>query len=165
METGLLRGLFAPVALCSAKLLVENRGTESFDSVILSVCEEVGIATFSLTEPSQASSLADFFLKHGVAVMTVRELFEFVTDPSITSENMDAYLSKVRRGRGWEDRKQWWWWRFCVTSEDSGFSIIFVHHDSFQRPFPSDFTDEGSNRSKKPVVKPGFWVMDVCSVG
>ncbi|XP_037699704.1 serine/threonine-protein kinase RIO1 isoform X2 [Choloepus didactylus] len=36
-----------------------------------------------------------FFMKHKVAVMTVRELFEFVTDPSITQENMDAYLSKA----------------------------------------------------------------------
>lgn len=36
-----------------------------------------------------------FFLKRSVAVMTVRELFEFITDPSITRENMDAYLSKA----------------------------------------------------------------------
>lgn len=41
------------------------------------------------------SFLADFFHKYNVAVMTVRELFEFVTDPSITNENMDAYLEKV----------------------------------------------------------------------
>nr|KAF6444975.1 RIO kinase 1 [Molossus molossus] len=41
------------------------------------------------------ANVNDFFLKHSVAVMTVRELFEFVTDPSITPENMDAYLSKV----------------------------------------------------------------------
>lgn len=40
--------------------------------------------------------MADFFQKHNVAVMTVRELFEFITDPSITSENIDDYLSKVR---------------------------------------------------------------------
>lgn len=39
--------------------------------------------------------LADFFQKHNVAVMTVRELFEFITDPSITSENIDDYLSKA----------------------------------------------------------------------
>ncbi|XP_075069132.1 serine/threonine-protein kinase RIO1 [Mixophyes fleayi] len=37
----------------------------------------------------------DFFVKYGVAVMTVRELFEFVTDPSITQDNMDAYLEKA----------------------------------------------------------------------
>ncbi|XP_008829865.1 serine/threonine-protein kinase RIO1 [Nannospalax galili] len=41
------------------------------------------------------ANVNDFFLKHAVAVMTVRELFEFVTDPSITAENMDAYLSKA----------------------------------------------------------------------
>lgn len=49
--------------------------------------------------------MTDFFLKHNVAVMTVRELFEFVTDPSITQENMDAYLSKVRWGKGEKNRK------------------------------------------------------------
>ncbi|OXB54181.1 hypothetical protein ASZ78_015112 [Callipepla squamata] len=36
-----------------------------------------------------------FFQKHNVAVMTVRELFEFITDPSITSENIDDYLAKA----------------------------------------------------------------------
>ncbi|TSO05376.1 Serine/threonine-protein kinase RIO1 [Bagarius yarrelli] len=41
------------------------------------------------------SNVNDFFQKHGVAVMTVRELFEFVTDPSITSENINQYLGKV----------------------------------------------------------------------
>lgn len=38
----------------------------------------------------------EFFVKHGVAVMTVRELFDFITDPSITCHNMDQYLEKVR---------------------------------------------------------------------
>uniref|UniRef100_A0A8C0CTZ3 Serine/threonine-protein kinase RIO1 n=1 Tax=Balaenoptera musculus TaxID=9771 RepID=A0A8C0CTZ3_BALMU len=41
------------------------------------------------------ANVNDFFLKHGVAVMTVRELFEFVTDPSVTHENVDAYLAKA----------------------------------------------------------------------
>ncbi|XP_033010420.1 serine/threonine-protein kinase RIO1 [Lacerta agilis] len=41
------------------------------------------------------SNINDFFRKYNVAVMTVRELFEFVTDPSITNENMDAYLEKA----------------------------------------------------------------------
>lgn len=40
--------------------------------------------------------MVDFFQKHNVAVMTVRELFEFITDPSITRENIDDYLLKVR---------------------------------------------------------------------
>lgn len=37
----------------------------------------------------------EFFVKHGVAVMTVRELFDFITDPSINQTNMDQYLEKV----------------------------------------------------------------------
>uniref|UniRef100_A0A0P6JDW3 Serine/threonine-protein kinase RIO1 n=1 Tax=Heterocephalus glaber TaxID=10181 RepID=A0A0P6JDW3_HETGA len=48
-----------------------------------------------------------FFMKHAVAVMTVRELFEFITDPSITPGNVDAYLSKameVASQRTKEDR-------------------------------------------------------------
>lgn len=39
--------------------------------------------------------LSDFFQKHNVAVMTLRELFEFITDPSITSDNINQYLDKV----------------------------------------------------------------------
>uniref|UniRef100_A0A672K7J1 non-specific serine/threonine protein kinase n=1 Tax=Sinocyclocheilus grahami TaxID=75366 RepID=A0A672K7J1_SINGR len=35
------------------------------------------------------------YTKHNVAVMTVRELFEFITDPSITSDNSNQYLDKV----------------------------------------------------------------------
>ncbi|XP_044523804.1 serine/threonine-protein kinase RIO1 isoform X1 [Gracilinanus agilis] len=41
------------------------------------------------------ANVNDFFLKHSVAVMTVRELFEFITDPSITKDNMDDYLLKA----------------------------------------------------------------------
>uniref|UniRef100_A0A672SLM6 Serine/threonine-protein kinase RIO1 n=1 Tax=Sinocyclocheilus grahami TaxID=75366 RepID=A0A672SLM6_SINGR len=41
------------------------------------------------------SNVNDFFQKHNVAVMTVRELFEFITDPSITSDNINQYLDKV----------------------------------------------------------------------
>ncbi|CAB1317927.1 unnamed protein product [Coregonus sp. 'balchen'] len=37
----------------------------------------------------------NFFLKRGVAAMTLRELFEFVTDPSITSSNINLYLEKA----------------------------------------------------------------------
>ncbi|XP_027718677.1 serine/threonine-protein kinase RIO1 [Vombatus ursinus] len=41
------------------------------------------------------ANVNDFFFKHGVAVMTVRELFEFITDPSITKDNLDDYLLKA----------------------------------------------------------------------
>lgn len=39
----------------------------------------------------------DFFVKYNVAVMTVRELFELITDPSITQDNLDAYLEKAMK--------------------------------------------------------------------
>lgn len=41
------------------------------------------------------SNVNDFFQRHNVAVMTVRELFEFVTDPSITTDNINQYLDKA----------------------------------------------------------------------
>lgn len=41
------------------------------------------------------SNVNDFFQKHNVAVMTVRELFEFVTDPSITKDNINQYFDKA----------------------------------------------------------------------
>ncbi|XP_069776994.1 serine/threonine-protein kinase RIO1 isoform X3 [Narcine bancroftii] len=40
-------------------------------------------------------NINEFFRKRNVAVMTVRELFEFVTDPSIAEDNLDAYLQKA----------------------------------------------------------------------
>ncbi|RWR87056.1 serine/threonine-protein kinase RIO1-like protein isoform X2 [Cinnamomum micranthum f. kanehirae] len=40
--------------------------------------------------------VSDFFKKHGVAVMTVRELFDFIVDPSITDESVESYLDKVQ---------------------------------------------------------------------
>ena len=53
--------------------------------------------------------LGQFFAKNGVAVPTVREMFDFVTDPAVTEQNVDACLEAlnesavargVRRGRG-----------------------------------------------------------------
>nr|XP_061795779.1 serine/threonine-protein kinase RIO1-like [Nerophis lumbriciformis] len=41
------------------------------------------------------SNINEFFVKRGVAAMTVRELFDFITDPSITCNNMDQYLEKM----------------------------------------------------------------------
>lgn len=38
----------------------------------------------------------EYFRKKGVPTMTVRELFNFVTDPTITDSNIDEYLQKVQ---------------------------------------------------------------------
>ncbi|GKV13781.1 hypothetical protein SLEP1_g24761 [Rubroshorea leprosula] len=37
-----------------------------------------------------------FFKKHGVAVMTVRELFDFIVDPTIGDDSIDSYLEEVQ---------------------------------------------------------------------
>lgn len=37
----------------------------------------------------------DFFKKRGVAVMTTRELFDFIVDRSIAEEAVDSYLDVV----------------------------------------------------------------------
>ncbi|RDX99797.1 Pentatricopeptide repeat-containing protein, mitochondrial, partial [Mucuna pruriens] len=39
----------------------------------------------------------DFFKKHGVAVMTIRELFDFIVDPSITDDAVDSYLEEMQQ--------------------------------------------------------------------
>ncbi|XP_038975633.1 serine/threonine-protein kinase RIO1-like [Phoenix dactylifera] len=41
--------------------------------------------------------VSDFFKKHGVAVMTVKELFDFVINQSIADEDVDDYLEKVQQ--------------------------------------------------------------------
>ncbi|XP_026385995.1 serine/threonine-protein kinase RIO1-like [Papaver somniferum] len=41
--------------------------------------------------------VSDFFKKNGVAIMTVRELFDFIVDSYITDESVDSYLEEVQR--------------------------------------------------------------------
>ena len=41
-------------------------------------------------------NITNFFFKKGVgAVMTLRELFDFITDSAITVENFEEYLEKM----------------------------------------------------------------------
>ena len=39
--------------------------------------------------------LAEFFKKKGVSTLTMKELFDFVTDMTINSDNIDAYLEQA----------------------------------------------------------------------
>lgn len=41
--------------------------------------------------------VSDFFKKNGVAVMTIRELFDFIVDPTIADEDVDTYLEEVQQ--------------------------------------------------------------------
>lgn len=42
------------------------------------------------------TNITDFFSKHDVKTLSVRQLFDFVTDPTINEDNMDAYLEKAQ---------------------------------------------------------------------
>ena len=42
------------------------------------------------------SNVTDFFNRNGVCVMSVKELFDFVTDPTISDNNIDEYLDKMQ---------------------------------------------------------------------
>ncbi|XP_044735344.1 serine/threonine-protein kinase RIO1 [Chrysoperla carnea] len=41
------------------------------------------------------TNISDFFRKNNVATMTIKELFDFITDPTINENNMDAVLEKI----------------------------------------------------------------------
>ncbi|PON72158.1 Serine/threonine protein kinase [Trema orientale] len=61
--------------------------------------------------------VSDFFRKHGVAVMTIRELFDFIVDPCIADDDVDSYLEELQQkimSRG------------DVTAEDEIADSVFV---------------------------------------
>ncbi len=65
-------------------------------------------------------NVTEFFRKSGVCVMTAKELFEFVTDPTINQDNIDEYLDKaqtraITRGTTSED-----------TVSDAVFQKVFI---------------------------------------
>ncbi|KAL7086166.1 hypothetical protein ACP275_14G322900 [Erythranthe tilingii] len=41
--------------------------------------------------------VSDFFRKNGVAAMTIRELFDFIVDPTIGDDSVDSYLEEVQQ--------------------------------------------------------------------
>lgn len=41
------------------------------------------------------TNISQFFRKRNVSTMTVKELFDFITDPTINDENMDEYLERI----------------------------------------------------------------------
>ena len=41
--------------------------------------------------------LTDFFKKNKVAVMPVKALFDFITDPTVNEKNLDQYLDKMSK--------------------------------------------------------------------
>ena len=44
---------------------------------------------------NQSFVFKEYFKKKNVPVMTVKELFDFITDPTINDTNIDEYLEKA----------------------------------------------------------------------
>ncbi|XP_075878302.1 serine/threonine-protein kinase RIO1 isoform X2 [Nelusetta ayraudi] len=92
-----MRKMFQDARLVHADLSEFNMLYHSGDAYIIDVSQSVEHDHPHALEflRKDCSNVNDFFVKHGVAVMTVRELFDFVTDPSITCRNIDQYMDKA----------------------------------------------------------------------
>ncbi|XP_018597235.2 serine/threonine-protein kinase RIO1 [Scleropages formosus] len=92
-----MRRMYQEARLVHADLSEFNMLYHNGDAYIIDVSQSVEHDHPHALEflRKDCSNINDFFLKHKVAVMTVRELFEFVTDPSITSDNIDSYMEKA----------------------------------------------------------------------
>lgn len=49
---------------------------------------------------ADCSHCNDFFRRNGVAVLTNKELFDFAVDPTITEDNVDAVLERMKERAG-----------------------------------------------------------------
>uniref|UniRef100_A0AAQ5YW54 Serine/threonine-protein kinase RIO1 n=1 Tax=Amphiprion ocellaris TaxID=80972 RepID=A0AAQ5YW54_AMPOC len=94
-----MRKLFQDARLVHADLSEFNMLYHDGDAYIIDVSQSVEHDHPHALEflRKDCSNVNEFFGKRGVAVMTVRELFDFITDPSITCTNIDQYLDKPIR--------------------------------------------------------------------
>ncbi|XP_030608686.1 serine/threonine-protein kinase RIO1 [Archocentrus centrarchus] len=92
-----MRKMFQDARLVHADLSEFNILYHNGDAYIIDVSQSVEHDHPHALEflRKDCSNINEFFVKHGVAVMTVRELFDFITDPSITCQNIDQYLDKA----------------------------------------------------------------------
>ncbi|XP_074544914.1 serine/threonine-protein kinase RIO1 [Halichoeres trimaculatus] len=92
-----MRKMFQEARLVHADLSEFNMLYHNGDAYIIDVSQSVEHDHPHALEflRKDCSNVNEFFVKHGVAVMTVRELFDFITDPSITCDNIDQYLEKA----------------------------------------------------------------------
>ncbi|KAK2822945.1 hypothetical protein Q5P01_023010 [Channa striata] len=92
-----MRKMFQDARLVHADLSEFNILYHNGDAYIIDVSQSVEHDHPHALEflRKDCSNINEFFVKHGVAVMTVRELFNFITDPSITPHNIDQYLEKA----------------------------------------------------------------------
>uniref|UniRef100_A0A3Q1F952 non-specific serine/threonine protein kinase n=1 Tax=Acanthochromis polyacanthus TaxID=80966 RepID=A0A3Q1F952_9TELE len=92
-----MRKMFQDARLVHADLSEFNMLYHDGDAYIIDVSQSVEHDHPHALEflRKDCSNVNEFFGKRGIAVMTVRELFDFVTDPSITCSNIDQYLDKA----------------------------------------------------------------------
>ncbi|XP_071347740.1 serine/threonine-protein kinase RIO1 [Trachinotus anak] len=92
-----MRKMFQDARLVHADLSEFNMLYHNGDAYIIDVSQSVEHDHPHALEflRKDCSNVNEFFVKHGVAVMTVRELFDFITDPSINCHNIDQYLEKA----------------------------------------------------------------------
>ncbi|KAJ3580574.1 hypothetical protein NHX12_034370 [Muraenolepis orangiensis] len=92
-----MRKMYQEARLVHADLSEFNMLYHNGDAFIIDVSQSVEHDHPHALEflRKDCSNVNDFFLKHGVAVMTIRELFEFITDPSITRDNINQYLERA----------------------------------------------------------------------
>ncbi|XP_053294867.1 serine/threonine-protein kinase RIO1 isoform X1 [Pleuronectes platessa] len=92
-----MRKMFQEARLVHADLSEFNMLYHDGDAYIIDVSQSVEHDHPHALEflRKDCSNVNEFFLKRGVAVMTVRELFDFITDLSITCHNIDQYLEKA----------------------------------------------------------------------
>lgn len=92
-----MRKMFQDARLVHADLSEFNMLYHNGDAYIIDVSQSVEHDHPRALEflRKDCSNVNEFFVKHGVAVMTARELFDFITDPSITCHNIDQYLEKA----------------------------------------------------------------------
>ncbi|CAJ1073216.1 serine/threonine-protein kinase RIO1 [Xyrichtys novacula] len=92
-----MRKMFQEARLVHADLSEFNMLYHNGDAYIIDVSQSVEHDHPHALEflRKDCGNVNEFFVKRGVAVMTVRELFDFITDPSITSNNIDQYLEKA----------------------------------------------------------------------
>uniref|UniRef100_A0A3P8WD49 Serine/threonine-protein kinase RIO1 n=1 Tax=Cynoglossus semilaevis TaxID=244447 RepID=A0A3P8WD49_CYNSE len=92
-----MRRMFQEARLVHADLSEFNMLYHNGDAYIIDVSQSVEHDHPCALEflRKDCSNVNEFFVRRGVAVMTVRELFDFITDVSITQQNLDQYLDKV----------------------------------------------------------------------
>ncbi|KAL2097395.1 hypothetical protein ACEWY4_006602 [Coilia grayii] len=92
-----MRKMYQEARLVHADLSEFNMLYHNGDAYIIDVSQSVEHDHPHALEflRKDCNNVNDFFQKNQVAVMTVRELFEFITDPSITNDNINQYLEKA----------------------------------------------------------------------